>query len=400
MLGAVAGHFSSSSSHLFGINILHLYGLIGTLYLNILKVLVIPLILSSIITGVAALGNTSSLGRIGAKTISFYLLSNLLAILTGLLLINISMPGATDGPLAGMEYLSTDNIPKTGLSTIIQTFLHIIPTNIVASAADNEMLGLIFFSLFFGFFMTKIRNKYKIILYDMWQAVFETIIQMTLWVLKITPYGVFALVAQTITTTGSSAFKPVLVFFITVVTALIFHMIITLSLLLKAAARVNPLKHLYAMFPVILTAFSTASSTATLPVTLETIERKIGISNSSASLVLALGITVNMNGTALYECAAALFIAQTYGIDLSLAQQGFIVFIALLTSIGVAGIPSASLLAINVILSTLGLPLEGMGLLVVTDRLLDMCRTAVNVYGNSCMAVIVGRLEGDKTSLS
>ncbi|MDH3343388.1 MAG: dicarboxylate/amino acid:cation symporter, partial [Gammaproteobacteria bacterium] len=194
---------------------------------------------------------------------------------------------------------------------------------------------------------------------------------------------------------GTDAFRPLAVFFTAVVLALAFHMFVFLPLVLKYIARVNPILHFKAMMPALLTAFSTSSSSATLPLTLDCVERRAGVSNRVSGFTLPLGATVNMDGTALYECVAAMFIAQAYGLELSLVTQFTIVLIALLTSIGVAGIPSASLVAITIILGTIGLPLEAIGLILVVDRVLDMCRTSVNVFSDSCAAVTIARLEGE-----
>jgi proton glutamate symport protein len=229
---------------------------------------------------------------------------------------------------------------------------------------------------------------------------FDVMIAMTMWVMKFAPLGVFGLVAKTVAATGFAAFGPLMLLFLTVLIALFVHAFVTLSLLLTFVGGVSPLSFMKKMSPVMLTAFSTASSSATLPLTMETVEKEVGVSNNTTSFVLPLGATINMDGTALYECVAAIFIAQAYGLDLSLVQQFTIVLVALLTSIGVAGIPAASLVAISVILGVIGLPLEGLGLLLVTDRLLDMLRTAVNVYSDSCGAVIIARTEGEQTTVA
>jgi len=262
------------------------------------------------------------------------------------------------------------------------------------------MLGLIFFSILFGYFMTRISEPYAEAQFNFWQGLFEVMMKITEWVMKFAPLGVFALVAKVVMSTGLGAFKPLLVFFFTVLLALLTHTFIVLPLLLKVLTRLNPLTHYQAMAPAMLTAFSTASSSATLPLTMECVEKNAGVSNKTSSFVLPLGATVNMDGTALYECVAALFIAQAYGLELSLATQFTVVVVALLTSIGVAGIPAASLVAISIILGTIGLPAEGIGLILAVDRVLDMCRTAVNVFSDSCGAVIIAHSEGEQGLLS
>lgn len=218
--------------------------------------------------------------------------------------------------------------------------------------------------------------------------------------MKFAPLGVFGLVAAVVTDTGAGQFLTLMEtlgwFFLSVILALSIHMFVVMPLILRFVAGVNPLRHYRAMAPALLTAFSTASSSATLPLTIECVEKNAGVSNRTSSFVLPLGSTVNMDGTALYECVAAMFIAQAYGLDLSFTQQFVIVLLALLTSIGVAGIPSASLVAITIILGYIGLPAEGIALIFVVDRILDMCRTAVNIFSDSCGAVTIGKLEGEE----
>jgi Na+/H+-dicarboxylate symporter len=275
-----------------------------------------------------------------------------------------------------------------------------VPPNIVKAAADGQMLGLIFFGLLFGYYMLRIEGEHKNTLINLWQAVLDTMMLITLFVMKFAPLGVFGLVANTVLNTGFDAFQPLLIFFFTVFAALAFHTFINLALILRFVARVNPIDHYKAMAPAMLTAFSTASSSGTLPVTMECVEKRAGVSNSTSSFVLPLGATVNMDGTALYECVAAMFIAQAYGLDLSFTTQFTIVLVALLTSIGVAGIPAASLVAITVILGVIGLPLEGIGMLLVTDRVLDMLRTSVNVFSDSVCAILIAKTEGEEGILA
>ena len=249
------------------------------------------------------------------------------------------------------------------------------------------------------FFITKIKLEASRLLQSFWQGVFDVMMLITDLVMKFAPIGVFALVAKVVTISGFEVFKPLLTFFFTVLIALLIHIVIVMPLLLRFVGGVSPIKHYQAMAPALLTAFSTASSSATLPVTIDCVEDRAGVSNRVTIFVLPLGATVNMDGTALYECVAAIFIAQAYGLDLSVAQQISVVILALMTSIGVAGIPSASLVAIAIILAAIGLPAEGIGLILAVDRVLDMCRTSVNVFSDSCGAVIIGKTEGEKDIL-
>lgn len=405
-----SGLLGGRDASLFGVTFYSVYEFVGTLFLNALKMIIVPLVLSSIITGIAGIGGSHKLGRLGAKTITFYLVSSLLAILLGLLLVNLTQPGIIDGRAAGQQLdlradpselgVVLDKVDGRGTSDLVSIFFDLVPVNIVAAAAEGQMLGLIFFALLFGFFITRIDSARGALLRDFWQGVFDVMMLITLWVMKFAPIGVFGLVAKTVAATGFSAFQPLLIFFLTVAFALALHTFVTLPLLLRFAGRVNPVAHFRAMSPVLLTAFSTASSSATLPLTMEAVEKDAGVSNHTSSFVLPLGATINMDGTALYECVAAVFIAQAYGLELSFATQFMVVLIALLTSIGVAGVPAASLVAISIILGAIGLPLEGLGLLLVTDRVLDMMRTAVNVFSDTCGAVIIARSEGEETHVA
>ena len=407
VLAVIVGRVTGTDTVLFGINIYSIYDFFGTLFLNALKMLIVPLVVSSIITGMAGASQSEGFGRLGVKTVLYYLTTSLLAILVGLALVNLFQPGIVDGqPAKSIIGLSADTssvLTRTegrGASDVIEVFLRMVPTNIVAAAAKGQLLGLIFFSLLFGFFMTRIHDRFVDTMQIFWQGVFEVMMLITDWVMKFAPVGVFALVAKVVASTGFAAFQPLAVFMATVLAALAAHSFITMPLLLRFVARVNPVRHYRAMAPAMLTAFSTASSSATLPLTMDCVEKNAGVSNRTSSFVLPLGATVNMDGTALYECVAAMFIAQAYGLDLNFATQFTVVLVALLTSIGVAGIPAASLVAIVVILAAIGLPAEGIGLILAVDRILDMCRTSVNVFSDSCGAVVIARTEGESDILT
>ena len=400
-LAVIVGVIAAPDSSLLGISFLSVLSFFGTLFLNALKMLIVPLVVASIITGMMEL-KPDSLGRLGSKTLLFYMSSSLVAILIGLLMVNSLQPGIVDGQ-AALETmaLSTDTesvlekVGNKGAGDIAEVFLRMVPANIVSAAAEGQMLGLIFFSLIFGYFLSRLKGAHGSVQKDFWQGLLSIMMQMTNLVMKFAPLGVFALVCKVIMQSGIDAFMPLAVFFVTVILALSLHLLVFLPLVLKFIARVNPVLHFKAMMPALLTAFSTSSSSATLPITLDCVERRAGVSNQVSGFTLPLGATVNMDGTALYECVAAMFIAQAYGLQLDIVTQFTIVLIALLTSIGVAGIPSASLVAITIILGAIGLPLEAIGLILVVDRVLDMCRTSVNVFSDSCAAVTIARLEGE-----
>ncbi len=389
-----------------GITFIAIFEYVGTIFLNALRMIIVPLIMSSIIVGVAGIGSGGNLGSLGGKTLLFYATTTLAAILVGLLLINAVGPGYVDGEpakeLLALE-ASTEELAASvagkGPGDVAKVFQRMVPPNIVAAAVEGQMLGIIFFAILFGYFMTRLDNEYAEPLYRFWNAVFHVMMRMTEWIMLFAPIGVFGLVAGVIARAGYKATGPLAVFAIVVLAALAVHAFVTLPLLLRFVGRVNPVQAIRGAAKAMLTAFSTASSSATLPVTMECVEDNIGVSNKVSSFVLPLGATVNMNGTALYECAAAMFIAQAYGLELTFGVQFSIVAIALMTSIGVAGVPSASLVAIAIILTAIGLPIEALGVLLVFDRILDMARTSTNVWGDVSCATIVARLEGEKTNV-
>ena len=391
----------------FGISVIGFFEYVGSLFLNALKMIIVPLIMSSIIIGVAGIGSGGNLGALGGRTLAFYATTTLAAILVGLILINLIGPGYVDGEPAG-ELLALDSsgaeIAKVaegrGPGDVANVFHSMVPPNIVKAAAEGQMLGIIFFALLFGYFMTQLSHERAEPLFKFWDSVFHVMMRMTSWLMKFAPIGVYGLVSAVVAKAGFRAVEPLAVFAVTVIIALAIHVTIILPLFLRFVGKVKAYKMFPAMAPAMLTAFSTSSSSATLPITIECVEENAGVSNKISSFVLPLGATVNMNGTALYECAAAMFLAQAYGLELTFGIQFSIVFIALMTSIGVAGVPSASLVAIALILGAVGLPVEAIGVLLVFDRILDMLRTSVNIFGDACCAVIVARLDGEKTNIA
>lgn len=406
ILAVLVGISADTATTVFGLSLNSVFDFIGTLFLNALKMLIVPLIMSSIIVGMMEI-QPDTLGRLGYKTLIYYAASSLVAILIGLLVVNILQPGIADGePVREMVGLSADTgdvierVENKGTGDLAEVFIRMIPPNIVSAAAEGKMLGLIFFSLLFGFFLSRVRGKPGQTLKHFWNGLLDVMMQMTEWIMLFAPIGVFALVANVLMASGLEAFKPLAVFFVTVLLALAMHLLLVMPAVLRFIARVNPLEHFRAMMPALLTAFSTSSSSATLPITIDCVEKRAGVSNRVSGFTLPLGATVNMDGTALYECVAAMFIAQAYGLSLDLTTQFTIVLIALLTSVGVAGIPSASLVAITIILAAIGLPVEAIGMILVVDRVLDMCRTAVNVFSDSVAAVTIARLEGEETRLT
>ena len=374
---------------------------LGDLFLRALKMIIVPLVLTSMIAGVSNLGESKSLGRIGLKATIFFLSTGLIAILTGLIFVNIIQPGL-DADLGLRTEIPELTAQKYGIKEII---MRIIPTNVFEAFINADMIAIIFFAILFGLFTLKVDTKYRDTLNNFFNAAFEVMMKMTSFIILFAPIGIFGIVAGVVADQSAdkskliSMFGHLGVYMITVFLSLGFHFIVTLPIILKVVGRINPLNHFKAMSLPILTAFSTSSSSATLPVTISAVEKKAGVSNKISSFVLPLGATVNMNGTALYECVAVMFISQAYGIDLNFLQQMIVVITALLASIGAAGIPMAGLVMMSIVLTAVGLPLEGIGLILAVDRILDMSRTALNVFGDTCGAVVIAKLEGENLKI-
>ncbi len=406
-LAVVFGSFTNALSEAFSFDLTAVYQFFGSLFLNALKMIIVPLIVSSIIVGISGMQNDHSFARMSGKTFIYYISTSTIAILIGLLMVSLFQPGLID-QMPAIDILGlhvntnevTEQVGAASAANLSDIFLRMIPTNIIYAAAHGQMLGLIFFSLLFGYFLARSQSEGQKSLRGFFDATFHVMLDITNLIMRFAPIGVFALVANVVAVSGLEVFIPLAKFFFVVLAALFIHSFIVMPILLKMIARVQPTKHIRAMSPAMLTAFSTSSSSATLPVTLDCIQERAGVSNRTSSFVLPLGATINMDGTALYECVAALFIAQAYGLTLGLAEQFTVVVLALMTSIGVAGVPAASLVAITIILTAIGLPLEAIGLILAVDRILDMCRTAVNVFSDSCGAVIIARSEGEQTNLT
>ncbi len=366
----------------------------GDLFLRALKMIIVPLILTSIISGVANIGDAQNLGRLGLKTFAYYITTSFFAIITGLVLVNIIQPGV------GADLGLKSEVPEISASSgdLGDIIMRMVPTNVFDALVSADMLAIIFFSILIGYFITRVNKKHKVIFTDLFNGGFEIMMKLTHFIILFTPLGILGIVAGIVAQQADnlvSIMGSLGLYMAAVLAGLFFHAFVTLPLILKLVAKVKPSLHARAVSAPLLTAFSTSSSSATLPLTLDAVENNSGVSNKVTSFVLPLGATVNMDGTALYESVAAMFIAQAYGIELGFLMQMVVVVTALLASIGAAGIPMAGLVMISVILSAVGLPLEGIGLILAVDRILDMCRTAVNVWSDSCGAVTVAKSEGE-----
>jgi len=411
VLGGIVGYVINSHGGadftIGSTKVVPILDLIGGMFINLLKMIIVPLILASVITGVAGLGSGPDLGKLGVKTLLFYVVTTLLAVLLALALVNIVVPGVQEGnPVRDLLALTRDakevtaDVMQHAQTGVLDSIRGIIPSNIVDAAVNTKMLGLVLFSILFGFFLARIPQPQLGNLLGMWQGVFMVMMRITGFVMMVAPVGVFALVAKVVAVAGFAGGRPLVLFALCVVAGLLIYGFVVLPTLLALVARVNPWRIYPAMAPALLTAFSTASSSATLPLSLECLEERAKVSERVAGFVMPLAASMNHAGSALYECAAAMFIAQAYGLHLSFVTQFTVVILALVTSMGMAGIPAASLVGITIILAAVGLPPEAIGVLLIFDRVLDMARTAINVLADACCAVIVARLEGEAEPLA
>jgi Na+/H+-dicarboxylate symporter len=365
----------------------------GTIFLRALKMIVAPLIFTSLICGVGRLQGGKDFGRLGIKTLSWYFFTSIVAIFTGLLFVNLVKPGV-DADLA----LTTpvDEIAMTS-GSLSDNMIRIVPDNMFKALVETDMLAIIFISMLFGYFITRMSDNNRNMLNGFFEAANELIMKVTDFIILLSPFGIFGIVIKIVASQenlGELVYRLGL-YMLVVFTGLFVHSLITLPALLRFVGKVNPVKHMKAMVTPLLTAFSTSSSNATLPLTMAAMEKNAGVSVKLSSFTLPLGATINMNGTALYEVVAALFIAQAYGIDLTIGQQLIAAFSALMAAIGAAGIPMAGMVTMGIVLTAVGLPLEGLGLILAVDRILDMFRTTVNVWGDMVVCAIIAKSEGE-----
>jgi Na+/H+-dicarboxylate symporter len=383
----------------------------GTIFLRLLLLIAVPLVLASLITGVASLADLQKLSRIGGKTIAIYLGTTLVALVIGLVLVNSIQPGvsipeslrdslqeAYQGDLDSRQ----DAIEQAMEAGPLQPLVDMVPENILGAATSNRaMLSVVFVAFLFGVALMQLPRPRAQPLLDLFESLNAAIIAIVELILKVAPIGVFSLIAGTITTVAGDDPADVAqllgalgLYCITVLVGLAIHAFLTYPLLLRFLTPITPVRFLRGVAPAQLVAFSTSSSAATLPVTMERAERDLGVSEEVSSFVLPLGATINMDGTAVYMAVAAVFIAQALGIPLDLAAQATIVFTALLASIGTAAVPSAGIVMLVIVLEAIGVPAAGIALIFGVDRILDMCRTATNVTGDAAVATVVAASEG------
>lgn len=361
---------------------------VGNIFLRGIKLIVVPLVLFSLIAGAASIGDIKKLGRVGGKIMIYYLLTTAFAVTLALIFANIIDPGV------GLTLPTAKEFKPTEAPFIMDIFVNMIPTNPIESLVKGEMLQIIVFAILFGISLTLIGEPVKPLLKIIEQSN-EVFLKITGIVMLFAPYGVFALISKVIMQQGPEILGQLFKYAATVVFVLVFHQLITYGTLLKIFGKVNPFKFYKKFFPTMIFAFSSSSSNATIPVTLQTCEEKLGVSENVSSFTIPLGATVNMDGTAIMQGVASIFIAQLFGIPLSFQAQLMIIFTATLASIGTAGVPGAGMVMLAMVLQQVGLPVEGIAIILSVDRILDMLRTVVNVTGDAAGTVIVARSEGE-----
>lgn len=364
---------------------------LAEVFLRLLRMAIMPLVVTSLVSAVIRVGARRNLEVLGAKTFAYYITTSLLAILTGQVLVNLLKPGVG----SSIQMAEAVDVVPAAQQSILDLLVNIIPENPFAALANGQVMPVIFFSILFGYFVTRLEEPQGRRLGDLFHGAFHAMLKLTHLVIWTAPLGVFGINARIVATFGFEAFRSLGFYFGVVLIGLVIHGLVTLPLLVYLITRKNPFRHYAGMPSALVTAFSTCSTIVTLPLTMEAVTTRSKVSEKIASFVLPIGATVNMDGTALYECVAVIFIAQVYGITLGFDQQLLIVVTALLASIGAASVPMSGFVMMSIILTAVGLPLEGVGIVLAVDRVLDMFRTTINVLSDSCGAVIVAKLDGE-----
>ncbi len=379
---------------------------IGQLFMRLIKMVVVPLVFASLLVGVAGLGDIRRLGRLGSRTLGLYLGTTAVAVSIGLVCAYVVQPGQFIDPadravlLAQFGTAAGDRMSAAAVSpSMVDTLLDIIPTNPIDSLTSGNMLQIIFFAIVFGVAMTALGPEESASVVTLFEKLQNAMIVIIGWVMALAPYGVAALIAEVVGTSGVSVLTALLVYGCTVVLGLALHAGLVYGGLVRLLSRLSWVSFMRAVRPAQLIAFSTSSSSATLPVSIECAEKDIGVSNPVASFVLPLGSTVNMDGTALYQGVAAIFIAQVFQTDLSFGSQLSIVLAATMASIGAAGVPGAGMITLALVLTSTGIPTVGLALILGVDRILDMFRTAVNVTGDLAITTVMAKGEGEQLAL-
>jgi proton glutamate symport protein len=405
VLGIVLGAVANFADVVWLQQVLQRLEPIGSVFIRLIMMIVIPLVVASLILGTASLGDLAKLGRLGGKTVLFYLVTTAVAVSIGLLVSNVVKPGSRIDPATRDAIAATfegDAASRLQLAegrpSVGDMLLNMIPTNPFRSAAQGDLLPLIIFSIIFGAALSLVAQERRDVVLGFFNGINDSIMVMIDWIMRLAPYAVFALVGAVVSRFGLDLLRSLAVYTLVVGFGLLIHVLVTYMTLVKVLGRLNPLVFARRIAEAPLVAFSTSSSSATLPVTMEVAQEKVGISRQTSSFVLPLGATINMDGTALYQAVAVMFIAQIYGIPLGVPEQLTIVLTATLASIGAAGVPSAGIITLILVLQSVGLGAQaqtGIALILGVDRILDMLRTAVNVTGDLTAATVIARSEGE-----
>jgi hypothetical protein len=366
-----------------------IFYVLGNGFIRLMQMLVVPLVFCSLVCGAMAIGDTKTLGTVGVKTIIFYLITTALAVCLALSVASLINPGL------GMHETVSDTSAAVETTTInfADTLLNIIPKNIFNSLANGDMLPVIVFALFTGILLASMGNRVSTVA-NFFSQFNDIMMEMTTAVMKVAPVGVFCLIAKTFAGIGFDAFVPMLKYMGSVILALALQCFVVYQVLLFLFTRLNPFRFIRKFFPVMTFAFSTSTSNATIPLSIDTLFKKIGVSKRISSFTIPLGATINMDGTSIMQGVAVIFIAQAYGIDLTPSALATVVATATVASIGTAGVPSVGLVTLSMVLTSVGLPTEGIALIMGIDRILDMLRTAVNITGDAVCTTIIAKQQG------
>ena len=387
LVGALAYYFDFMPSSLENFIQIYVFNLGGSIFINLLKMLIVPLVFFSLVSGISSLSSLQSLGNITLKTISLYLGTTAIAVSLSLMVASIFKPGAG----YSSEIAAPEKLPEG--QSVYSTILDIFPSNIIEAMANNQMLAIVFFSILFGLALNK-TNHLTNNLSESFEKLNTVFMQLVLMVMSFAPVGVFCLIGKFVIADGLDIFQEAFMYVILLISVLVFHAFVTYSIFLKLFTNLSPLIFFKKMRETAIFAFSTSSSAATIPVTLKTVTNDLGVNKNISSFVIPVGATINMDGTAIMQGMATVFIAQMSGIDLSIFQYMQVVLLAVIASIGAAAVPSAGTITLVIILQQFGLPLEAIGIILAVDRILDMIRTSVNVTGDAAVACIVAHSEG------
>ncbi|MBX3639044.1 MAG: dicarboxylate/amino acid:cation symporter [Nitrosomonas sp.] len=388
LLGSLINAFAPDNTMIQDYLVNGLFHVVGTIFINLLKMLVVPLVTFSLICGVCGIGDVNKLGRIGVKSLVLFLLTTMLAITLAV------FAAVSIGP--GKDFQRPQNMQSTFIvpeaPPLTQVIIDLVPSNPVAAFAEGDMLQVIFFTMLFSICLLMLGERGRSVI-DGAEKLNEVMMQIVIVVMSMAPYGIFAIMAKTFAVQGIELILPMISYFCVVVAVLIAHTLGTLMIMLRLLGKIDPIQFLKKVRTIQIFAFSTSSSNATIPVTLKTVEKRMGVDNATASFVVPLGATINMDGTAIMQGVAAVFIANVYGIEPGLTGYLTVIGMAVLASIGTAGVPGVGLIMLAMVFNQVGLPVEGIALIMGIDRLLDMLRTAVNVTGDAVVTLIVAKSE-------